>query len=128
MRCSRPGIRRMSITLDPNPASPSQAASWAAPSALVRAETPMKKCGPASHTSPPSTVPGAVIASRSGNHRPSAAPSAATSPARLGGTGPGENRAPAVTMAASSTKVLSGNRESGASRTSESPSRSSVRQ
>ncbi len=88
----------------------------------------MKKWSPASHTSPPSTVPGAVIALSSGNQRQSVARIAVTSPARLGAPGRVRIAPWPVTMAASSTKVESGNSGSAGSRTSESPSRSSVRQ
>ena len=55
----------------------------------------MKKCSPASHTSPPSRVPGGVIRSSSGNQRSSAAPTAVDLSRSAGSARTGEDRASA---------------------------------
>ena len=88
----------------------------------------MKKCFPASQTSPPSIVPGAVISAGSGNHGRSAAATASDLSGTAGAPGPGDDGAPRGDEAASSTNVESGRSGSGPSRTSESPSRSSALQ
>ena len=54
----------------------------------------MKKCWPASQTSPPSTVPGAVISASSGNHSRSTARERRHLSGAARGAWAGEDRAP----------------------------------
>src|ERR1700733_5377249 len=108
LRCSSEEFARISRVLDAYPHPARCRANCRAPSALVRADTPIRKCPSASQISPPSTLPGGAIFGRSAKNsrRHSAMP--VTSPWRLGAPGRVSTAPRPVTMAVSSTNVESG--------------------